>query len=184
MECTDLPLAGMKLLRPDVRGDERGFFLEAYNERDYARHGIDVRFVQDNHSRSRRGVVRGLHFQTQPGQAKLVRVASGKIFDVAVDVRPGSATFGAWHGVELDATRHEQVFLPVGFAHGFAVLSDWADVIYKVSSFYDAGAEATIRFDDPMLGVRWPVSAPLVSVRDASAPTWGEVRSQLERASP
>lgn len=181
MECTDLPLVGMKLLCPVVHGDERGFFLETYNERDYARHGIDVRFVQDNHSRSRRGVVRGLHFQTLPGQAKLVRVASGRIFDVAVDVRPDSPTFGHWHGVELDAERHEQLFLPVGFAHGFAVLSEWADVIYKVSSFYDPATEAAIRFDDATLDVRWPLSSPIVSARDASAPTWNEVRGQLER---
>lgn len=164
------PLAGLKLIRPRVFSDERGFFLESYREQRYAELGIDCPFVQANHSRSKRGTLRGMHFQASPGQAKLVRVARGKIFDVAVDIRPSSPTFGSWWGTELDDVELAQLFLPVGFAHGFCVLSDVADVIYDVTAPYDADAERTFAWDDPEVGVRWPVSEPLLSERDRRAP--------------
>lgn len=169
MEITDLSLAGVKLIRPRVFRDDRGFFIETYSEPRYVQAGIDVTFVQDNHSRSCGGTLRGLHYQSSPGQAKLVRVATGRIWDVVVDIRPVSPTFRQWEAVELDANDHAQLFVPVGFAHGFCVLSDSADVIYKVSSPYDPATECSVRYDDPELGVNWPVKQPIVSERDLKA---------------
>ncbi len=166
MEIEALALPGLALLRPRVFRDARGFFLESYREEHLDAAGIHVAFVQDNHSRSARGVLRGLHFQSSPGQAKLVRVARGRIFDVAVDIRPGSDTFGRWYGVELDDEQHHALFIPVGFAHGFCVLSEVADVVYKCSSVYDPDTERTLAWDDADVGVRWPVTAPLISERD------------------
>lgn len=166
MEVVDLPLAGLKLIRPRVFPDARGLFFESYHEPRYQAAGIGVRFVQDNHSRSVQGTLRGLHYQSSPGQAKLVRVASGRIYDVAVDIRPDSTTYGRWYGTYLDAVSHAQLFVPVGFAHGFLVVSESADVMYKVSSVYDAKTECGIRWDDPEIGVEWPIAAPLLSERD------------------
>jgi dTDP-4-dehydrorhamnose 3,5-epimerase len=179
MIVEDLPLAGLKLVKPRIFEDERGLFFEAYREDRYREAGVDARFVQDNHSRSRRGTLRGLHFQTSPGQAKLIRVASGEIFDVAVDIRPDSATFGRWEAVRLDARKHHQLYLPVGFAHGFCVLSETADVVYKVSSFYDPRTESGFRWDDPEVAVRWPIDTPLVSPRDADAMSFADLRRVL-----
>jgi dTDP-4-dehydrorhamnose 3,5-epimerase len=179
MIVEDLPLAGLKLVKPRIFEDDRGLFFETYREDRYREAAIDARFVQDNHSRSRRGTLRGLHFQTSPGQAKLIRVASGEIFDVAVDIRPGSATFGRWEAVRLDARKHHQLYLPVGFAHGFCVLSETADVVYKVSSFYDPGTESGFRWDDPEVAVRWPIDTPLVSPRDADAMSFADLRRVL-----
>ena len=170
VEVIDLPLAGLRLVTPRVFRDERGFFVETYRETSYRAAGIDVAFVQDNHSRSQRGTLRGMHFQTTPGQAKLVRCAAGVIFDVAVDIRPGSPTYGQWHGVTLDAELHHQLYVPVGFAHGFCVLSDTADVTYKVSSIYDAATESGFHYADPDVGIAWPIAEPLVSGRDQQAP--------------
>lgn len=174
-----LPLAGLIRVAPKVFRDERGFFLESYRADAYRAAGIDATFVQDNHSRSTRGVIRGMHFQTAPGQAKLVRVASGRIWDVAVDLRAGSPTQGQWHAVELDAEAHHQLYVPVGFAHGFCVLSEVADVIYKVSSVYDAATERGFAWDDPEVGIAWPLAAlggpAVVSARDAAAPRYREV---------
>lgn len=174
-----LPLAGLIRVAPKVFRDERGFFLESYRADAYRAAGIDATFVQDNHSRSTRGVIRGMHFQTAPGQAKLVRVASGRIWDVAVDLRAGSPTQGQWHAVELDAESHHQLYVPVGFAHGFCVLSEVADVIYKVSSVYDAATERGFAWDDPEVGIAWPLAAlggpAVVSARDAAAPRYREV---------
>ncbi len=175
LEIEELPLAGLLLIKPRVFRDDRGFFVETFREPAYRAAGIDVGFVQDNHSRSVRGTLRGLHFQTAPGQAKLVRAASGVIFDVAVDIRRGSPTYGRWHGVTLDASQHHQLFVPVGFAHGFCVISDTADVAYKVSSLYDAATEGGFHWADPDVGIRWPIAEPTVSARDKDAPRLAEL---------
>jgi dTDP-4-dehydrorhamnose 3,5-epimerase len=172
-------LAGLVLVEPQVHGDERGFMVESYSREAWAELGIDVDFVQHNHSRSAKGTLRGIHFQTAPGQAKLVRCARGRILDVAVDLRRGSPTYGQWEAYELDDVRHRQLFVPVGFGHGFAVLSDVADVTYLVSSLYDPATEAGIRWDDPEVGVEWQVEDPLLSERDKTAPTLAEVRDEL-----
>ena len=178
---TRLPteLDGLVLLEPAVHGDERGFLLESFSVAAWAEAGVGVAFVQDNHSRSSAGTLRGLHFQTTPGQAKLVRCVRGKIWDVAVDLRRASPTYGKWEGYELDDVSHRQLFVPVGFAHGFCVLSDVADVHYKVSSYYDAETESGIAWDDPEVGVAWPVAEPQVSDRDRNAPRLAEVADQL-----
>lgn len=166
MEIEDLPLAGAKLLRPKVFRDSRGFFLESYSAPRYIAAGMPETWVQDNHSRSLKSTVRGLHYQSSPGQAKLLRVSHGRIFDVLVDIRPHSPTFGQWHGSYLDSEEHAQIYIPIGFAHGFAVVSDVAEVQYKVSSPYDGATESAIRWNDPELGVKWPVAEPILSARD------------------
>jgi dTDP-4-dehydrorhamnose 3,5-epimerase len=172
-------LDGVVLVEPKVFGDERGFMLESYSREEWARIGVDVDFVQHNHSRSRRGTLRGIHFQTEPGQAKLVRCVRGEILDVAVDLRRRSPTYGQWEAHRLDDVRHRQLFVPVGFGHGFAVLSDEADVAYQVSSYYDPATESGIAWDDPEVGVAWQVDEPLLSERDKSAPRLREVADSL-----
>lgn len=172
-------LDGVVLLEPEVHGDARGFMVETYSRDLWAELGIEVEFVQQNHSRSSRGTLRGLHFQTEPGQAKLVRCPRGRIFDVAVDLRRGSPTFGRWEGYELDDESHRQLFVPVGFGHGFAVLSETADVTYQLSSVYDPATESGIAWDDPDVGVEWPVDDPLLSERDKAAPHLDEVADSL-----
>lgn len=170
---------GVVLLEPEVHGDERGFMVETYRRDTWAELGVDVEFVQHNHSRSARDTLRGLHFQTEPGQAKLVRCPRGSILDVAVDLRRGSPTYGKWEGHVLDDERHRQLFVPAGFGHGFAVLSDVADVAYQLSSTYDPLTEAGIAWDDPEVGVDWGVAEPLLSERDKSAPRLAEVADSL-----
>ena len=165
-------LEGVVLVEPTVHGDERGFFVETFRESALPELGIDVEFVQDNHSRSGARVLRGLHLQR--GQAKLVRCARGRIFDVAVDLRPDSPTYRRWEGYELDDVEHRQLFVPDGFGHGFCVLSAEADVIYRLSSYYDPELETGIAWDDPEIGIEWPVSDPVLSGRDRSAPTLAE----------
>ncbi len=177
MEVTDLPLAGLKLIKPQVFRDERGFFVENYRESRYQPAGISARFVQDNISLSAKNTVRGLHFQSSPGQAKLVTVSEGSIYDVVVDIRPDSPTYKKWLGIELDGENHHQLFIPVGFAHGFCVLSEQARVHYKVSSDYNPDTEKGFRWDDPEIGVRWPVAHPLVSSRDQRCPRFSEIFS-------
>jgi dTDP-4-dehydrorhamnose 3,5-epimerase len=172
-------LDGTVLLEPTVHGDERGFFVETYRRDLWVEHGVEAEFVQHNHSRSAKGTLRGLHFQTEPGQAKLIRCARGEIFDVAVDLRRDSPNYGRWEGHLLDDETHRQLYVPVGFAHGFAVLSDVADVTYLCSSTYDPATESGIAWDDPGVGVQWPVSDPLVSERDRGAPTLAEVAETL-----
>lgn len=172
-------LEGVALIEPEVHGDDRGFMVETYRRDAWAELGVAVEFVQHNHSRSAKDTLRGLHFQTEPGQAKLVRCPRGAIFDVAVDLRRGSETFGMWEGHVLDDERHRQLFVPVGFAHGFAVLSDVADVSYLLSSPYDPESEAGIAWDDPEVAVQWPVDAPLLSRRDRDAPRLAEVADTL-----
>jgi dTDP-4-dehydrorhamnose 3,5-epimerase len=170
---------GLVLLEPAVHGDDRGFFLETYRSDLWAEHGVDAEFVQHNHSRSSKGILRGLHFQTEPGQAKLVRCGRGRIFDVAVDLRRASPTFGRWAGYVLDDETHRQLFVPVGFAHGFLVLSEVADVNYLCSSVYDPATESGIAWDDPEVAVEWPIANPLLSGRDVSAPSLAELRETL-----
>jgi dTDP-4-dehydrorhamnose 3,5-epimerase len=179
VQTIDLELVGLKLLRPAIFGDERGFFQETYNATRYAEAGIAETFVQDNHSRSVKGTLRGLHYQSHPGQAKIVRVTLGRIWDVAVDIRPDSLTFGKWLGVELDAEKKEQLFVPVGFAHGFCVLSDAAEVQYKCSALYDPKTECALHYADPELAVRWPVDEPLLSARDQQAEPFASFRARV-----
>ena len=172
-------IAGLVLLEPEVHGDERGFLVETFSEPEWAELGVEPAFVQDNHSRSGAGILRGLHFQTTPGQAKLVRCCRGRIWDVAVDLRRNSQTYGQWEGHELDDERHRQLFVPVGFGHGFCVLSELADVHYKLSSSYDPATEAGIAWDDPEIGVEWPISDPRTSERDRTAPKLAEIAAEL-----
>jgi len=167
------------LLGPTVHSDDRGFFLESYREDVWKGLGVDSDFVQQNHSRSTRGTVRGIHYQTSPGQAKLVRCVRGRIFDVVVDLRAGSASFGEWEGHVLDDQNHHQIYVPIGFGHGFCVLSQEADVTYLVSSYFDPATEAGIRWDDPDLGIEWPVEEPVVSKRDREAPPFAQVAETL-----
>ena len=173
METLPTTLKGPVLVKPTVHGDERGFFVETYRANAYADLGVTDEFVQDNHSRSRRGVVRGMHFQ--PGQAKLVRAARGVIVDVICDIRPSSPDFGRWEAVELSDVNGHQLYVPDGFAHGFAVTSDVADVTYKVSTYYDPAAESGFRYDDPEVGIDWPGIELTPSARDSSAPLLSEL---------
>jgi dTDP-4-dehydrorhamnose 3,5-epimerase len=171
-------LEGPVLLEPTVYGDERGFFLETYRRSTLTELGIADEFVQDNHSRSRRGIVRGMHFQ--PGMAKLVRCARGSIFDVLVDIRRGSPTFGEWEGFELDDSSHHQVYCPDGFAHGFCVLSEVADVVYMTSAYYDPSRESGFSYLDPAVAIVWPDGLELVaSKRDSEAPPLAHIVDAL-----
>jgi dTDP-4-dehydrorhamnose 3,5-epimerase len=180
MERLETRLDGLVLLAPRVFGDERGFFVETYRDEVWSQYGIPTAFAQDNHSRSRQGTLRGIHFQTHPGQGKLVRCARGAVFDVVVDLRRGSPTFGEWEGVVLDDERHHQLWIPVGFGHGFCVISDVADFAYKCTNVYDPATEAGFRFDDPDVGIEWPDLEPLVySERDHQAPLLREIADEL-----
>ena len=180
MERLPTRLDGLVLLAPTVRGDERGFFIETFREDAWAEHGVTGPFVQDNHSRSRRGTVRGIHFQTSPGQGKLVRCARGSVWDVAVDLRRGSPTFGEWEGFELDDADGHQLWIPIGFGHGFCVLSETADFVYKCTAYYDGATEAGISFADPEVGIAWPEQLELIySERDRTAPRLSEIRDEL-----
>jgi dTDP-4-dehydrorhamnose 3,5-epimerase len=172
-------IEGLVLIEPAVHPDSRGFFLETFRQDDYRKLGIDSGFVQDNHSRSQRGSIRAFHFQLEPGQAKLIRAARGAIHDVAVDLRRDSPTYGQHESFELSDENYGQLFVPIGFAHGFCVLSDVADVTYKVSSYYDPATERGIAFDDPDLGISWPVRDPIVSERDRTNPRLSEIKSEL-----
>ncbi|MBK9578137.1 MAG: dTDP-4-dehydrorhamnose 3,5-epimerase [Fibrobacteres bacterium] len=172
-------LEGLIVIEPKVFRDERGFFLEPYNAARYKECGMDVDFEQDNHSFSTRGVLRGLHFQTVPGQAKLLRCGRGKIWDVAVDIRPASRTFGKWWGIELDSESHRQLFIPVGFAHGFCVLSEEAEVLYKCSAVYNPATESGIAWNDPDIGVGWPISDTIISARDQTNQSFAQYRATL-----
>jgi dTDP-4-dehydrorhamnose 3,5-epimerase len=170
------PIAGLVLIQPKLAEDERGFFLEDYNRQVFADHGINVEFVQDNHSRSTQGVLRGLHFQREPmAQDKLVRVVSGEVYDVAVDIRVGSPSFGQWFGLRLSAENKQMVFVPRGFAHGFQVLSPSVDFLYKVSNYYSPEHDGGILWNDPDLGIDWPISAPILSAKDQQHPRLKEL---------
>lgn len=170
MKVTPLAIADVLLIEPDVFGDARGYFFESFNTRRYRDIGIDLPFVQDNVSVSARGVLRGLHFQQPNAQGKLVQVMSGEVFDVAVDLRAGSASFGKWVGATLSAANHHQLWVPPGFAHGFVVTSESALFAYKCTAFYDKSSDRAVRWNDPDIGIRWPVTDVQLSERDASAP--------------
>jgi dTDP-4-dehydrorhamnose 3,5-epimerase len=172
---TEIP--DILLLKPAVHEDQRGFFLESYNKKTFSTHGISVDFVQDNHSRSIKNTLRGLHYQINPGQAKLVRVISGEVFDVAVDIRIGSPTFGKWVSALLSAANKYQLYIPVGFAHGFCVLSDHAEFEYKCSAFYSAEDERGIAWNDPDLNIDWPVNNPLLSEKDKKNPPFSKMEN-------
>lgn len=175
---TEIP--DLRLIEPVVHGDERGFLLESFSRDAWAELGVDAEFVQENHSRSTaRATLRGLHFQTSPGQGKLVRCPRGAIYDVAVDLRSDSPTYGRWEGHTLDDDRHHQLWVPAGFAHGFQVLSEVADVNYKLTSPYDPATEAEIAWDDPDVGIEWPLPDPALSARDQRAPRLADVAGSL-----
>ena len=174
MKVTPTALPEVLVIEPKVFGDERGFFTESFNQRAFNEAvGYEVNFVQDNHSRSARGVLRGLHYQLPPhAQGKLVRVTSGAVFDVAVDMRRSSPNFGKWVGEELSTSNHKQLWIPPGFAHGFLVLSESADFLYKTTDYYAPQAEGSVRWDDPDIGITWPQlgAGPQLSDKDANAP--------------
>jgi dTDP-4-dehydrorhamnose 3,5-epimerase len=173
----DTKLDGIVLLEPTVHRDDRGFLLETFRTDDLAELGIDVEFVQDNHSRSRGPILRGIHMQS--GQAKLVRCPRGSIWDVAVDLRPGSPTYAQWEGHQLDDAAHRQLFVPDGFGHAFCLLSDEADVTYRLSAYYDRERELGVAWDDPEIGIEWPIADPILSERDSRAPKLAEVAAAL-----
>jgi dTDP-4-dehydrorhamnose 3,5-epimerase len=179
MNLLPTPIPDLILIEPTVHGDERGFFMESYHEKQYIEAGITSRFVQDNHSGSRQGILRGLHFQIQQPQGKLLRVVMGEIYDVAVDLRKSSPTFKQWFGCCLSAQNKRQFWVPVGFAHGFYVLSEWAEVLYKTTDFYAPEYERSLIWNDPEIGVTWPLlpgTQPSLSNRDAL----GKPFSQIE----
>ena len=181
MERIDTTLPGVCLLKPKVFADDRGFFMETFNQRVLTELGIERHWVQDNHSRSARGVLRGLHYQLGRPQAKLVRATFGRVFDVAVDIRRGSATFGRWTGAELSDHNKLMLFAPEGFAHGFVVLSEAAEFQYKCSDFYAPDEEYSIAWDDPEIGINWPLGdlEPTLSAKDAIAPTLAQISEEL-----
>lgn len=179
MKIRSLKLDGLKELFPLSFDDERGCFLETYQETRYHEIGLNVRFVQDNVSYSSQFVLRGLHFQESPGQAKLVTCLQGEVWDVALDIRKDSNTFGQWEAVYLNESLHNQLFIPVGFAHGFCVLSEKAVVQYKVSSIYDPSTEKTIQWNDPELKIDWPVQNPILSPRDQNGYNWKTLYENL-----
>jgi len=172
-------LPGVVVIEPDVHKDARGFFLETFHERKYADGSILGPFVQDNHSHSKRGTLRGLHAQLRKPQGKLVRAVAGEMFDVAVDVRRGSPAFGRWVGVTLSGENFKQLYIPPGFAHGFCVLSDEVDVEYKCTDFYDPADEITVLWNDPKIGIEWPITLPALSKKDAEARPLAELLDRL-----
>jgi len=169
MKVTKTKIAGVLIIEPQVFGDARGFFLETFNAKKYTEAGIAESFVQDNHSHSAKGVLRGLHFQKQYPQGKLVTVTQGSVFDVAVDIRQASPTYGQWVGITLVAEKHTQFYVPPGLAHGFCVISANADFHYKCTEYYHPEDEGSIRWDDPDIGIQWPVTEPILSAKDANA---------------
>ncbi|RAW10906.1 dTDP-4-dehydrorhamnose 3,5-epimerase [Paenibacillus taichungensis] len=168
---TQIDIEGLVIVEPKLFGDERGYFMETYHEEEFKKNGISVSFVQDNQSMSKKGVLRGMHYQTRNPQGKLVRVLEGEVYDVAVDLRKGSPTFLKWHGINLSGTNRKQFFIPEGFAHGFLVLSDVAVFSYKCTHFYDPGHESGLLWNDPKLGIQWPLDGlvqPSLSDKDAN----------------
>lgn len=174
MNIIKCDIEGLLILEPVLFGDERGFFMETYSKAKYTEFGIDAEFVQDNHSRSTRDVIRGLHYQLNPGQEKLVRVLSGEVFDVAVDIRRESPTFGRWEGCLLSGENKRQFYVPRGFAHGFCVLSDIAEFAYKCGDYYSPKDERGIAWNDPEIAIDWPVKIPILSERDKNLPQLSE----------
>ena len=181
MKIIETPLPGVLILEPEPHGDSRGFFLETWREDTLKAFGINDRFVQDNHSRSTRGILRGLHYQLTQPQGKLVRVARGAVYDVVVDVRQGSPTFGQWYGNTLDEESMRMMYIPTGFAHGFVVLSDIADFIYKCTDYYHPQSEQGIRWNDPAIAIEWPITDVQLSEKDSNNPL---LQDQSERLLP
>jgi dTDP-4-dehydrorhamnose 3,5-epimerase len=184
MNVLQTPLAGVFLLEPRIFKDDRGWFFESYHEKRYWDAGLAAKFVQDNHSRSSQGTLRGLHYQLEHPQGKLVRVVMGEVYDVCVDIQQGSPTFGQWYGVYLSDENHRQLYVPPGFAHGFCVVSENADFLYKCTDFYTPGDEYSIRWDDPQIGIEWPITDPLLSDKDARAPLLKDAAAVLPIYSP
>lgn len=177
MKVVNTPLEGCLIIEPDVFGDDRGFFLETYQSDRYKKDaGIDFNFVQDNHSRSSFGILRGLHFQKTKPQGKLVRVVTGEVFDVVVDIRKRSKTFGKWTGITINASNKKQLWVPPGFAHGFQVVSEYADFEYKCTDYYDPDDEGIIHWNDPTLNISWPINDPVVSKKDSQAPFISDIK--------
>ena len=174
MQVSKTPIDGLLTIEPKIFADPRGMFYEVYSENRYEEHGIPC-FVQDNHSVSKKGVLRGLHYQVNPGQGKLVRVTRGEVFDVAVDIRKQSPTYGKWWGLSLSETNNFQLYIPIGFAHGFCVLSELAEVLYKCSDYYSPENERGILWNDPDLAIDWPVKDPILSEKDAVYPLFSEL---------
>jgi dTDP-4-dehydrorhamnose 3,5-epimerase len=172
------PLADVIVVRPQVFGDARGFFLESWNRQTFAEAGYDWEFVQDNHSRSSQGILRGMHFQTEQSQGKLVRVTQGRVFDAIVDLRRSSPSFGQWFGIELDAAEHTMLYMPPGCAHGFYVLSESADFLYKTTDYYHPQSEVSLAWNDPTVGITWPLVSgqePQLSAKDAKGLRWEQL---------
>lgn len=179
MNVIETKLPGVRIIEPKVHGDERGFFIETFQAERYRKEaGIEHAFVQDNHSRSTRGVLRGLHAQQPHPQGKLVRVARGEVFDVAVDINPKSATFGQWVGVTLSDKNHRQFWVPPGYAHGFVVVSDFADFEYKCTDYYHPQNEIGVMWNDPEVGIEWPITDVKLSAKDLKLPTLAELRAR------
>jgi len=176
MKISKTPLDGLVIIEPRVFTDQRGFFFECYNLKEFSSVGIDVQFVQDNHSKSEKNTLRGLHYQINPGQGKLVRVIVGEIFDVAVDIRSKSPTFGQWYSSILSGENKKQLYIPIGFAHGFCVISETAEVLYKCTDFYSPKDERGIAWDDPTLNIKWPIQNPILSERDKHHPRFAEIK--------
>ena len=179
MQFTKTALPDVFLIEPDVFKDDRGFFMETYHQRKYAEGGIGQVFIQDNYSHSRYGILRGLHYQLKNAQGKLILVITGEIFDIVVDIRLGSPKFGQWLGTHLSAENRRQIFVPEGFAHGFIVLSDSVDVIYKCTDFYNPGDEYGIFWADPTIGIDWPIRNPILSDKDSKNPKLSEIPEEL-----
>lgn len=177
MNISESPLPGIKIIEPRVFGDSRGFFLETYRQSQYVDAGVAGAFVQDNHSRSQKNVLRGLHYQLNHPQGKLVSVAKGEVFDVAVDIRVGSPRFGKWFGIRLSDENHLQLYIPPGFAHGFVVLSETADFLYKCTDYFHPEDDIGILWNDPEIGVDWGVQAPVLSEKDSNNATLAELKA-------
>ena len=178
MKFEATPLRDVYVVKPQVFGDERGFFTETWNENTFHSAGFDLKFVQDNHSRSQRGILRGLHYQTENTQGKLVRVTAGAVFDVAVDLRRSSPSFGQWWGCVISDENRSMLWVPPGFAHGFYVISDYADFLYKCTDFYDPGSEVSLLWNDPTVGVEWPLAdgeSPTLSGKDTQGLAWDDI---------
>ncbi|MFQ5449803.1 MAG: dTDP-4-dehydrorhamnose 3,5-epimerase [Nitrospinaceae bacterium] len=175
MKVTKTELDAVLIIEPEVHRDSRGFFYESYVKRKYQERGIADDFVQDNHSLSKKGALRGLHYQEEPGQAKLVRVTHGEVFDVVVDVRKNSPSFGKWIGVCLSEGNRLQIYIPIGFAHGFCTLSDTAELLYKCSDYYNPAGERGIRWNDPDIGIEWPIQNPILSEKDKNLPLFRNI---------
>lgn len=181
MKVIETPLPGVLVFEPRVFEDERGFLFESFHEKRYREAGIDKHFVQDNHSYSRQGTLRGLHYQLNHPQGKLVRVTSGEVFDVAVDIRQGSPTFSQWFGIYLSAENKKQLYIPEGFAHGFCVVSETADFLYKCTEFYVPGDDKGIVWNDPDINIEWPIEEPILSPKDSALPQVGNAKESLPK---